>query len=200
MSVPPRPPGRSDSKYSESRSALSSGLPSREDELMPESGCADENGSVVAARAAIQMSSPPEPPLRFDSNTIVFSSGVSDGAAAFDVGRLSSAIATGGSNTDAGSDRCAWKMSLRVPPLARVEPKYTRRRSGDSHGRVCDSPGMPVASGVIEPPPLSRKTLYWPRPFRSSSDTCHPAHQVPVPVVNPLPLAMAFNQAPLVML
>src|SRR5262249_56970062 len=104
MSVPPRPPGRSDSKYRDNPSVLSGGLASRDDELMPESGCGAENGSVVVPRAAIHTSSPPAPPLRFDSNTIVFSSGVSDGAAAFDVGRLSSASATGGSNTDAGSD------------------------------------------------------------------------------------------------
>src|SRR5262245_3763742 len=195
-SMLPRPPARSDSKYSERPSTLSSGLPSRVDELMLESGWGAENVPVRVVRAAIQMSAPPMPPARSESNAILTSSDVSDGDAAFDVGRFSSVIADGVPNAAVGVLRIDVKMSARDPPLARVELKYIRSRSDDSHGRACDSPGIPVVSGVISPTPLSRNTLYWPRPSRSSSDTCHPGHHMPVTVVNPVPLSIAFIHAP----
>src|SRR5262249_11698429 len=122
-SAPPAPPARSDSKYSDSPSTLSSGLPSRDDELMAESGCGETNVAERAARVASQMSAPPSPPARSDSNTMVSSSDVSDGAAAFEVGRLSSAIATGAPNADAALFRADMKISVRAPPVARVELK-----------------------------------------------------------------------------
>src|SRR5262249_61033608 len=102
---------RSDSKYSESPSALSSGLPSRDDELMPESGCGSENVPAPVDRVASQMSAPPRPPARSDSKTIVRSSDVSDGAAAFDVGRFNSPTGTGVANAPVGSLRVAVKIS-----------------------------------------------------------------------------------------
>src|SRR5262249_14082260 len=168
---------RSDAKYSERPSTLSSGLSSRDDELMAESGWGTENEPGRVVRDAIQMSAPPMPPARSDSKTIVSSSDVSEGATEFDVGRFSSAIPTGAANALAALARGGMKGPGREPPLARVELKYIRSRSDDSHGRACDSPGMPVASGVIRPTPLSRNTLYCPRPSTSSSETFQPGHQ-----------------------
>ena len=109
-------------------------------------------------RVAIQRSLPPRPPARSDSNTIVSSSEVNDGEPSLVVPPFSSPIATGAPNAAVADERVATNRSVRVPPLARVEPKYIRSRSADSHGRVVGSPAMPVSSGVISPSPLSRKT------------------------------------------
>src|SRR5262245_50046113 len=103
---------------------------------MPPRGCAAENAAPIALRDAIQMSAPPIPPARSDSKTIVNSFELSAGAAAFEFGRFSSAIAAGVPNGAASLWRLDTKMSLRTPAPFRVDEKYIRSRPADSHGRA----------------------------------------------------------------